>query len=294
MKYAIAFRKHFGPIQSSLSLCAKARGIDILVGNANNMVANHNWDDYDALLWFDNRPPTLNTAAKIFWWMCDLRAPATLGGTTTASYIGLCNKMFLSEYEDFYGAPSFYVPQCGNDAPTGQTGREVKWDVLFLGHTGKPLNLPLAQDEEKTRKQILDRNFHWNRMPTISALRRGKLDVQIFSKEGATMDSKWLYQNTPVNLSVSLPAPGYTSNRVYNILASGGFCLAAWFPGIEELFENHKHLVWFTSYGEALSLAKRYLANPNEREKIRKAGYAEYLANHTAAHRVDTMLEAMS
>ena len=81
---------------------------------------------------------------------------------------------------------------------------------------------------------------------------------------------------------------------MYNILASKGFCLVMWFPGLEDLFENHKHLVWFTSYGEALSLAKRYLANPDEREKIRKSGHAEYLANHTAAHRVDTMLEAMS
>jgi hypothetical protein len=202
--------------------------------------------------------------------------------------------MFLMEYEDFYGVPSFYVPQCGNDSPLGQPGREIKWDVLFLGHTGRPEKLPLAQDADKTRKQILARNFHWNRMPTISAMRRGGLNVQIFSKEGSTLDSKWLYQNTPINLAVSLPATGYTSNRVYNILASSGFCLTAWFPGIEDLFENHKHLVWFTSYGEALSLAKRYLADPEGREKIRKAGQAEYLANHTAAHRVDIMLEAMS
>ena len=108
------------------------------------------------------------------------------------------------------------------------------------------------------------------------------------------MDSKWLYQNTPINLAVSLPALGYTSNRVYNILASEGFCLTSWFPGIEDLFENRKHLVWFKSYGEAFQLAKYYLSHPDERDQIRKAGHQEYLAHHTVASRIDTMLEAMS
>ncbi len=294
MKYAISFRKHVGPIQSSLSICAEERGVDLLVTDPKNMNVGHNWDDYDALIWFNNHPPTLETSAKICWWMCDLRAPESLGGSTTADYIGLCNKTFLKEYESFYGAPSVYVPQCGNDTPvTG--GRNLGCDVLFLGHLGRPAPYEgLVQIPELTRKQVLAKEFHWNRMPVISALKDAGLSVETISREGATADSKWLYQNTPINLSISLPVDGYTSNRMYNILASRGFCLVTWFPGLEDLFENHKHLVWFSTYDEAVELAKHYLANPQERDRIREAGYQEYLSSHTAASRVDTMLEVMN
>ncbi len=296
MRYAITFREHVGPIQSSLSMCAADRGIDVLVTDPRNMnVApkGHNWDDYDTLIWFNNKPPTVETSAKVFWWMCDLRAPHTLGGTTTASYIGVCNKMFLGEYESFYKAPAFYVPQCGNDTPV-EKGRDMNCDVLFLGHTGRPAIFErLVQTQEITRQQILDKQFHWNRVPVIQSLQNAGMSVKIISREGATVDSKWLHQQTPINLSISLPAEGYTSNRMYNILSSEGFCLVSWFPGLEDLFENHKHLVWFATYGEAVEMAKFYLHRPKERDKIRRAGYTEYVAKHTAANRVVTMLRAM-
>lgn len=296
MKYAITFRKHSGPIQNSLMMCAKNRGLDLLITDPKNMnVApkGYRWDDYDALLWFNNHPPTVQTSAKVVWWMCDLRDPKTLGGTTTATHIGLCNRLFLKEYENFYGASTVYAPQCGNDTPI-VPGRDIQCDVLFLGRTGRPSYGTLIPIEDVTRKQVLDKQFHWNRAPVIDAMEQAGLAVHSISREGATADSKWLYQNAPISLAVSLPAAGYTSNRLYNILASGGFCLTLWFPGIEDIFENHKHLVWFRSYEEAVGLAKHYLARPEKRSKIRQAGAQEYLANHTAAHRVDTMLEAMS
>jgi hypothetical protein len=287
MKYAISFREQGGPIQSSLSLCAEARGVDVFHINE-----EYNWDDYDALIWMNNRPPTVETSAKIFWWMNDLRPPRNT--TTTASVIGLCNKYFLLEYEDSFGVPTVYLPQCGNDTET-VGDRDLHCDVVFLGDTGFPAPYEgLVQTPELTRLQIGNREWGWNRMPVINALKDAGLFVAILSGERVTPDSKWLYQTTPISLSISLPAAGYTSNRMYNILSSRGFCLVAWFPGLEDLFENHKHLVWFRTLDEAAELAKHYLARPGERDKIREAGYVEYLANHTASSRVDTMLEAIN
>ncbi len=286
MKYAISFREQGGPIQSSLSMCAEARGVDLLRIDKEN-----NWDDYDALIWMNNRPPTVDTTAKIFWWMNDLRPPRQ--ANTTASYIGLCNRYFLLEYEDTFGVPTMYLPQCGNDTPV-RGGRDLGCDVLFLGDTGRPSSYEgLVQTPELTRQQIGNREFHWNRMPVINALTEAGLSVATISGERVTPDAKWLYQNTPISLSVSLPAEGYTSNRMYNILASRGFCLVAWFPGLEDLFENHKHLVWFRTLDEAAELAKHYLDRHASSDRIREAGYVEYLANHTAASRVDAMLEAL-
>lgn len=294
MKRAVAFRKHAGPIQESLKLAAAERGFDVLVTNKRDMNVGHPWNDYDNLLWFDNKPPILRTSAKIFWWMCDLRSPATLGGTTTASCIGVCNTFLLREYERFYGKPTIYLPQCGNDTEA-KKGRSLNYDILFLGHLGKPSEWDhLSVTASNLKKSILSRQFHWNRMPIVGALEKAGLSVKVISREGATLDSKWLYQSTPINLSISLPVEGYTSNRLYNILSSEGFCLAAWFPGLEKLFRNHKHLVWFKTIGEAIELAKHYLDRPEERNRIRREGNQEYLAKHTAGHRVDRMIEALS
>lgn len=286
MKYAISVRERVGTIQSSLNVCAEARGVDLL-----HMNEEHDYDAYDALIWHHNRPPTMETSAKIFWWIMDLRPPRKT--TTTASCIGLCNTYFLKEYEDFYGVKTVYLPQCGNDAPV-QEGRELGCDVVFLGNMGDTTSYePMAQSPELTRQQIGRREWNWNRGPIINALKDAGLSVEVISGDTMTPDAKWLYQNTPISLSVSLPAAGYTSNRMYNILSSKGFCLVAWFPGLGDLFENHKHLVWFRTLDEAAELAKHYLDRPRERDRIREAGYVEYLANHTAASRVDTMLEIM-
>lgn len=294
MSYAVAFRDHKGPIQNSLRLAAKDLGMDVLVGNRKDMNIQHDWDSYETLIWFDNRVPTLKTSAKLFWWMCDLRSPSSLDKSTTADYIGLCNKMFMYDYESLYGVPTVYVPQCGNDTETTE-GRKLACDALFLGHLRKEAqHKDLLQTEEQTRQQVLNKEFHWNRYPVIAALQDAGLKVKVISREGATIDSKYLYYNTPINLSISLPVPGYTSNRLYNILSSEGFCLAAWFPGLEDLFENHKHLVWFKTCEEAVDQAEFYLRRPDDRRAIAKAGHEEYLLHHSARSRLETMLRAMS
>jgi spore maturation protein CgeB len=94
-------------------------------------------------------------------------------------------------------------------------------------------------------------------------------------------------------LAISPQYIGYTSNRLYNILASGGFCLTLWFPGIEDLFENKKHLVWFKTPEEAVKLARYYMEHPLEREKIAKQGHKEYLSKHTAQKRLDYMFDIL-
>jgi hypothetical protein len=296
VKYAITFRKHVGPIQQSLSLFAAANNIDVLVTNPKNMNAapkGYSWDDYDGLIWFDNKPPTVETSAKVMWWMCDLRVPQAFVANTTSNYIAISNNMYISEYADYYGVPVVHVPPCGNDTAV-KKGRNLGCDVLFIGHVGRPAEGKLETSSEMLRAQVLDKHFHWNRVPIMEHLREADMSVEVISREGATDDSKWLYQQAPISLSVSLPVNGYSSNRLYNILASRGFCLALWFPGIEDMFRNHEHLVWFKTYEEAVSLAKHYLGHPEERETIKEAGYQEYLVNHTAANRVNRMLEAMS
>ena len=66
---------------------------------------------------------------------------------------------------------------------------------------------------------------------------------------------------------------GFTSNRTTKVLMSGAFLMIKRFSGIESIFTNHKHLVWFDTVSEALQLADYYLTNDCERERIANNGY---------------------
>jgi hypothetical protein len=64
----------------------------------------------------------------------------------------------------------------------------------------------------------------------------------------------------------------FTSARTYKALFAGAFLLIRRFLGIEELFTNKTHLVWFESNDEALALVRYYLQNDAERASIAHEG----------------------
>lgn len=101
------------------------------------------------------------------------------------------------------------------------------------------------------------------------------------------------YQECKIALGISWnnKALLYTSDRIYNILGSGCFCLHEYFLGIEKLFQDNKHLRWFTDIKEGLSLAKYYLQHDDEREKIAKDGYLLVKNNHSYCNRIENIFD---
>jgi hypothetical protein len=83
---------------------------------------------------------------------------------------------------------------------------------------------------------------------------------------------------------------GYTSNRTWFTLGCGGFLLTSYSPGLETLVANHRHLVWYRSDDECLELIDHYLARPDERRAIARAGRAFVLAHRTYDHFVRDLL----
>jgi spore maturation protein CgeB len=53
---------------------------------------------------------------------------------------------------------------------------------------------------------------------------------------------------------------------------------------MEKYFENKRHLVWYHSEAECLSLAQEYLAKPDIRHKIARQGYHRVHEHHTFHH----------
>jgi hypothetical protein len=74
-------------------------------------------------------------------------------------------------------------------------------------------------------------------------------------------------------------------------MASGAFHLIHYVPGMEDLFENRKHLVWFDSVPKAGKLIQYYLTRKRERQEIAEAGWREVLARHTWDDRIACILE---
>lgn len=240
------------PIQWSLNEACKDKDLEV-VGM-----------EEEADVTFFNRP----TDTKA-WWMCDLRNPKELPDAEV-DYIFLCNTEFTEDYKRKYKAEVFYLPQCGDDRPTPETGRDIKGkEVVFIGN--------------------FNSKYHNNRGDILTAI--GKVsNLMLVSGEGYSKDTKYLYKNVPISLAISPQAKGYTSNRLYNILSSGGFCLTLWFEGIEDLFENKKHLVWFKTVEEAEQLTKYYLKHKEERNRIAREGNKLYKEKHTAKHRLEMIL----
>ncbi|MBW2066505.1 MAG: glycosyltransferase [Deltaproteobacteria bacterium] len=71
------------------------------------------------------------------------------------------------------------------------------------------------------------------------------------------------------------------SNRLVNTLACGAFFLQRYTPGLETMFENHEHLVWYDSQDELISLIHLYLDLPLERARIGARGREIVLSKFT-------------
>jgi len=82
----------------------------------------------------------------------------------------------------------------------------------------------------------------------------------------------------------------YFSNRTFHTLASGGFHLTGYVPGLETMFDNGRHLVWFRSDDECLDLIGHYLDRPDERARIAAEGQRHVRERYSLAGQVRTLL----
>jgi hypothetical protein len=81
------------------------------------------------------------------------------------------------------------------------------------------------------------------------------------------------------------------SNRIWKVLGCGGFYLGAWQPGSDEFARDGEHCAWYRDLDEAVALAERYLAAPEERSAIAAAGREHALRRHTYTDRLQLLLE---
>lgn len=85
----------------------------------------------------------------------------------------------------------------------------------------------------------------------------------------------------------------YFSNRTFVTLACGGFHLTEYVPGLETMFENERHLVWYYSDEECLERIEEFLRRPEDRARIAEAGRQHVLQHYNLNAQVAKLLHYM-
>ena len=82
--------------------------------------------------------------------------------------------------------------------------------------------------------------------------------------------------------------------RVFEGLASGALLITDQADGLEDLFEDGKHLIVYRNDNDLVGLLERYLGDDAARERIAAAGSALVRDRHTYERRLDDMLDAVT
>lgn len=108
-----------------------------------------------------------------------------------------------------------------------------------------------------------------------------------------------LYTKTKIvigdTLCINYNYPYYYSDRLFETLGRGGFLIFPYIKGIEDLFEDKKHLVLyeFGNFGQLRELINYYLEHDEERENIRLAGHELVKSRDTYRHRWEKILSEL-
>jgi len=189
---------------------------------------------------------------------------------------------WLNEYtkvKGFYLPAGVYEPEC--EMFPKLTNREV----VFVGSKGYHPEWPY-------RPQLLNwlEDTYGNRFEHYS----GEQEA-ICLKRGWELNQ--LYADTKVvvgdSLCLNFDYPYYWSDRVYETLGRGGFLIMPYIKGLDDTFEDGKHMVFY-EFGDFDDLKKKidfYLENDDAREYIRKQGHELVKNHHTYTNRWQTILD---
>jgi glycosyltransferase involved in cell wall biosynthesis len=105
---------------------------------------------------------------------------------------------------------------------------------------------------------------------------------RVYSSAGAVLNDHW----------DDMRAQGFISNRVYDVLASGGVLISDDFPELRAGFGDA--LLTYSTADELRAHVERLNADPAARAALAGRGRELVLERHTFAHRVDTLLGAVA
>jgi spore maturation protein CgeB len=139
----------------------------------------------------------------------------------------------------------------------------------------------------------------------IAALRAGGIAVSCFghgTENGVVSATEIpeIFRASRISLNFSGSGQGagrreqrQIKARTFEVPGAGGFLLTEAAPELERYFAIGSEIVTFASPGELVERARYYLANPDERDAIARAGHARAIAEHTYEQRISQILEKL-
>ena len=172
-----------------------------------------------------------------------------------------------------------YIPPFVNAHEAKTDVRQKNIDILFTG-TGR-LGLKMDNGEfmyQKRREFIKKVDVAFPNRLLVIGLAWDDLNLSNLRSEFISEELVHQYAMSS-KIVIAYDGPlieGFTSGRTFRTLMSKAFLLIRYFPGIEDMFINCRHLVWFKTDEEGLELIAYYLKHDDEREAIANGGH-EYL-----------------
>jgi len=156
------------------------------------------------------------------------------------------------------------------------------YDVIFIGNNNQSTRLALLKRLANNFNLMVFGNGWEGTGLNYGKSVYGKKFTKVCNKAKiclGVIDSKW----------TELEA--YFSNRLVNTLATRSFCIQRYTKGLEKIFTNQKHLVWYTTESELIKLIEYYLLNEKEREEIAAQGQQKVYENYTYKKSVKRIIE---
>lgn len=210
-------------------------------------------------------------------WFNDLRTGERANVLRGFDRTFLCFRDSQSEYswkiwENSSGTKISYMPQ-GSVISTELKPLSVKRNLVFIGGV-----------DHSTFHSGRKNAVHYLRADVINKTERDKR-IMIERQSSTT------YRESRFVLSMSPTIPGYTSIRLYNIMAYGGLALVAKFPGLEKMFTHERHLLAWNNFEEADKLMFDWGPKRDaECEVMRKRAWRLQQAKHTVTSRLMNMV----
>jgi len=177
------------------------------------------------------------------------------------NFVFLAQKAYVEKMKKEGINNVYWLPLACDPDIHGQIGEEKKWDVGFVG---------TISDNNNRRKQLLEKiGSHFN----LNCDRKFMDEMALHYSQ-----SKVVFNNA-INNDLNM--------RVFEALCSGSMLITdnPEGSGLEEMFDNKKHLVLYKDESIEEQIAY-YLKNNKERQEIAQQGRREVLKKHTYLHRV--------
>lgn len=100
-----------------------------------------------------------------------------------------------------------------------------------------------------------------------------------------------VYNNSIVNINITLQGQSAMNYRVFEVLASRGFLLTDNFEDVERNFVSGKELEIYTDVEDLIDKTSFYLKHPEFCSRIATLGYANVVKSHTYTARARTIIE---